>query len=475
VGPQKRKRLISWVLGLFVVQFVVHGLFISDYWAINYSPSSKNGQILTDSVSADQIMLELFGFREFLSGILWVRADSFFDAGNYDAILPIIRLCTILDPKQIDIYSTGMWHIAYNFTDDEQRSDRRYIAPAIALGKEGSAANAGTYELFFETGWLWYNKIDDDYPQAVDWFQKAALRPDMQSGRRNLLAHAYVKENKVQEALDEFYKLYASADKEMKESDSAMGARQIEETIANNTDELLVRMVQRGYFAQQRGDYAGGDYDTKPPFEIGFSVKVTVEEPRVIRFEGTWNVLPVGTRIRAIVRDDEILDNNGQRIDEPGEMKWDTANTVNLEPAKDVTYMQEQLYVKNRRFDKRVDMSKDPTMYPFSTHSKRFAVEFYWNPRSAPENMKDKFGFNGEGMTDQHFLNTEVRPGQRVIYTKLYLTRDQIFRRGEWANKVPVVETFNYNDKAANSSDDRVIQLSPGLRGANGMSGGIHQ
>ena len=113
------------------------------------------------------------GFRELIAGILWVKADSFFDTGNYDAILPLIRLVTILDPHQIDVYATGMWHIGYNFTDEEQRSDRRYIPAALALGKEGYQNNPNTYEMFFETGWMWYHKIDDDYEHAVDLFLEA--------------------------------------------------------------------------------------------------------------------------------------------------------------------------------------------------------------------------------------------------------------------------------------------------------------
>jgi len=77
-----------------------------------------------------------------------------FDSGNYDAILPIIRLVTILDPHQIDVYATGMWHIGYNFTDEEQRSGPSLIWPtALALGAEGfEAETRGLYELYFETG-----------------------------------------------------------------------------------------------------------------------------------------------------------------------------------------------------------------------------------------------------------------------------------------------------------------------------------
>ncbi len=179
-----RKTLLAALAGLFVLQGVMHAQTILPQWQKNYSTGKGAG--IEANLGADQVILQMFGFREFLAGILWVKADGFFDNGNYDAILPIIRLCTALDPKQIDIYATGMWHIGYNFTDEDQRSDRRYIPSALALGKEGAKQNPNTYEMFFETGWMWYHKIDDDPAQPVEWFEKAHKRPDILPARKNL-------------------------------------------------------------------------------------------------------------------------------------------------------------------------------------------------------------------------------------------------------------------------------------------------
>jgi len=444
---------------LFLAQMFLHSVpgGIVDRWIKNYGPSGKQGAFVMSQVDPTQILVQLFGFREFLAGILWVRADGFFDDGNYDAVLPIIRLCTLLDPKEVDIYATGMWHIAYNFTDDEQRSDRRYVASALALGKEGAAQNNNTYELFFETGWIWYHKIDDDYPQAVKWFKEAAARDDIIPARRHLLAHAYEKNDQIKEALDLYDQLLKEAETNYAKDKSFYNLQE-RDTVENNMDNLIVRMVQRGWLAQKRGDYDKGEYDTKPPFDVGFSARVTVDDPKVLHFVGTWNVLPVGTRIRVILRDENYP---GAK---PAELDWDARTSVDLEPSKTNTYMQDQLYVKNRRFDRRCDLSKDVTMYPFNSRSQRYTIEFYWNPRSAPAHMQDKFGWNGEGMADANFLNTNVRPGQRVIYTTLTLTRDQIFRRGEWANKVPIVQTANYKAEGSTATDDHVINI-PALRG----------
>jgi hypothetical protein len=452
-----QKKASSLALGLvaaaFIGQATLQGASIFKFWAKNYSPGK--GALVSGGLSPDQMLFALSGFREMVAGILWVRADAFFDSGNYDAILPIIRLVTILDPNEIDVYATGMWHIGYNFTDEEQRSDRRYIPSALALGKEGSAKNPDTYELFFETGWMWYHKIDDDYGNAVSWFEKAKLRPDMLPARKDLLSMAYQRDGRVEDALQNYYSLWDEADEAYKK-DKGFGAHQHLDTVENNIDTTLVRMVQRGYIAEKQGKPITG-YDASPPFDVGFSVKATVLEPRVIRFEGTWNVLPVGTRVRVVLKDKDFK--NG----EPGGMKWDFSDNVNLDPPKDETFMQDQLFVKNRRFNRKVDMSKDPTMYPFSV--KDYVLEFFYDPRSAPPHIQDKFSWNGEGMTDKNFLNTNIRPGQRVMYTTLPLTRDQILRRGEWQDRVPVIKTFNYVETGTTKQDEDAVLNVPSILG----------
>jgi tetratricopeptide (TPR) repeat protein len=485
----KRSQLLVTLLFLFGIQGALQSV-IYPLWKKNYAPvkQSKNG-FVSDSLSPDQIILQLFGFREFLSGILWVRADGFFDSGNYDAVLPMIRLCTVLDPRQIDIFSTGMWHIAYNFTDEEQRSDRRYVASALALGKEGAAQNPDTYEIFFETGWIWYHKIDDEYHNAVKWFELAHQRSDMQAGRKNLLSNAYQRNNQLDEALDLYIKLLAKANEAAQANQKEHMLQTMRDTVEGNLDTMIVRLVQRGTLAQRRGDYSSGQYDTNPPFDVGFSARVTVENPRVIRVEGTWNVASIGTRIRIVLRDKDM---EGGKL---AELDWDARDSVDLEPSRDVTFMQDQLFVKNRRFKKLIDMSKDPTMYPFSETKKNYVVEFYYNPRSAPPHIQDKFGFNGEGFTDSNFLRTDVRKdfvfdlsqkdakgkysvdpkliegktSQRVMYYSMDLTREQLLRRGQWSmdgGQTPILTTKNFDPKKVLTVDE-VIAV-PTLRGQEG-------
>ncbi len=435
-------------------------LAIYPTWTRDYNKSRTQ---INTSLDPQQMMFALAGFREMLAGILWVRADAFFDTGNYDAILPIIRLVTLLDPQQIDVYATGMWHIGYNFTDEEQRSDRRYIPSALALGKEGCRQNPETYEMFFETGWMWYHKIDDDYPEAVKYFIEAQQRPDMIPARKNLLMMAYQRNFQIDDALNMGFKLYDDALKRVEE-DGASGNKQNRDTLENNIDTMLVRMVQRGYVAEKAGR-STAKYDISPPFDVGFSAKVTVLEPMVLRVEGTWNVRPVGTRVRIVLRDKDytVVDHGvTKNIGRPAGMDWDFSNDVNLDPPRDKTFMQDQLFVKNTRFNKKIDMSKDPPMYPFT--SDKYLIEFYYNPRSAPPHIQDKFGWNGEGMTDKHFLNDKVRPGQKCIYYAMEVPRDAILLHGQYQDKHPVFKTPNYVETKQDYNQDQILLDIPSLR-----------
>ena len=469
--------LIPVLLVLLILQGFVHSSVIYPKWKEDYSPRQEGD---FSELSPDQLLVALAGFREMIAGLLWVRADKYFGEGNYDAVLPMVRIVTILDPKQIDVYATGMWHIAYNFTDEAQRSDRRYVPVALALGNEGINYNPHTYELFYETGWLWYHKIDDNYERSVEYFEKAdefdqeklkeeyiedgfqeleaeikSLMNGIPPARRNLLSQAYIRAGNLEGAMAHYFKLLDPANRRYARSGDAKH-RNIRDTLELNLDNLLVRMAQRGNFAQMQGRYDEGDYDTKPPFDVGFSAQVTVIEPKVLQVRGTWNVLPVGTRLRLIFRDADF--ENAA----PGGMEWDQGE-VEFNPKRGVTFLQDQLFVKNQRFNRKIDMNRDVTMYPLTQD--KYIIEFYWNTRSAPAHLKDKFGYNGEGMTDENYLNTEIREGQRVIFAQLELTREQLYRTGEWSvgRKTPVVETKNYRAPTADDVIGDLIEV-PGFR-----------
>jgi hypothetical protein len=119
---------------------------------------------------------------------------------------------------------------------------------------------------------------------------------------------------------------------------------------------------------------------------------------------------------------------------------------MSFEPPRDQTYMMDSLFVRNQRFDKTIDMSRDPTMYPFTKDN--YILEFYYNPRSAPHHIQDKFGWNGEGMTDRTASNirTDIRPGQRVFYYSIPFTRDELLLRKDSRGKTVTKKSDSYRE-----------------------------
>src|SRR5438128_2371555 len=128
----------------------------------------KSGGMI--GLSNEFILGPLLGLQQAVAGALWVRADEFFHEGDYDAILPIVRMVTWLDPHSLDVYITGAWHLAYNFTDSSERSDRRYIPAAQKLLEEGDENNSTVFDIAFEAGWQNMDKIKN-YPRAEQWFR----------------------------------------------------------------------------------------------------------------------------------------------------------------------------------------------------------------------------------------------------------------------------------------------------------------
>src|SRR5436309_3159874 len=117
----------------------------------------------------------MLGVQQAIAGLLWMRADEFFHEGDYDAILPMVRMVTWLDPHQLDVYITGAWHLSYNFTDANERSDRRYIPAAKKLLEEGIENNQRVFDIPFELGWENSDKIKD-YVEATKYFRMATQR-----------------------------------------------------------------------------------------------------------------------------------------------------------------------------------------------------------------------------------------------------------------------------------------------------------
>jgi tetratricopeptide (TPR) repeat protein len=476
------------------------------------------------------------GFRQVIAGLLWVRSDSFFHSGNYDAILPLIRLITWLDPNWLDPYATGAWHLTYNFTDTDQRSDRRYLPPGVALLNEGIANNPLLFDMYKEKGWLFYDKIKNYEESAKAYEAGMQHNPDItQVG--HALAHAYERSGQIDKAEAQWAFNVAAHQKVLDDpksnADQKSRATQGVKNATKNLDLLRVRKQWRSK-------------DSSQPSDADFRFKVVRVKPRVLEISGSWNLVgarsfdvekgiavegPVdGARIETRLQDagyvfpdvkefsfevpegltimqDALSTRGGKKatkgtiyVTQPknattvemqadkvgiyGFTDEDGAKTLGVPLDKALAgaatltpFGQQQivgvayplpfnsirplhteaetatLFAKLKadkakiaeltkkgycvalkdaympgKFKREIDMSKDPKMYNFKADKYELILSF--NPRYAPDFVKDRYGWNGEGLTDKNYLDTTTTPGVRMLRVVIPLTREDIVGEG---------------------------------------------
>jgi tetratricopeptide (TPR) repeat protein len=543
----QRNGLIATVAALAVGQGVLQGLIDPLRRQPAIEPVKKEvWQQTTTSLPFEYSLAALSGFRQVIAGLLWVRTDAFFHSGNYDAILPMIRLITWLDPNWLDVYATGAWHLMYNFTDTDQRSDRRYLAPGLALLDEGIANNPNVYDVYKEKGWNNYDKIKD-YNAAIEAYQGAMANDPKADVTQvqHALAHSYERAGRIDEAIAAWKKaveLHQAIMDDPKASQEAKGrARSGLASSQRNLEHIQLRKILRVD-------------NVKPPVDAQFGVTVTRIKPRVLEVRGHWNLVgtrgkafdmgslekpgkgillagPVdGARVDVRLQDQgytmpklkefnanidesvtimqDQLSTRGGKMAKKGELyvaagkyagsvdrnaentgvyafedpevakfnlgtvplskglgqlnaqgqlqavsvayplpygaekivyspadvpalfaklKTDTAKLAELDK-KNYRVAQADAYQLGE-YKREIDMSKDPKMYSFSRDKYDLIVSF--NPRSAPDFVKDRIGWSGEGLTDKRYLDTKTMPGNRMIRNVITLTRDDITGDGK--------------------------------------------
>ena len=417
--------LVPTVIGLLGLGAIMQAVIDPD--AKKLHPKETAGQSkVYGGLNNEFLILPLLGFREAAAGLLWVRCDEFFHSGDYDAILPLVRLITWLDPHADNVYSTGAWHLDYNFTDSSERSDRRYIPPALALLDEGIENNNAIYDLKFEKGWQEYDKVKD-FNGAVSAFRRAVAGPTGDGfGARNgkgeivmdtdgelyfpyaaplkvnhLLAHSYEKMGRIPDALrtwKEALDLNAKLSKGKEKDFSLFSLRRAE---IHNYNETLQRYNNRYVMGQDKHDQTnphaypavldirpGG---TKPSaWDTALNTVILVKSPKVFKISGKIS-LADGARMDVRISDwnfkDSAMDPELKTFDPP-----DLSQTILID----------SISVKKTTFSREMDMSKDPKMYSFSNKDGLYKVVISFNPRTTSPHIQDLSGWNGEGLTDSN-------------------------------------------------------------------------
>ncbi len=451
----RRPVLLIVALLLFVpVALLQH---VIDPQRAQYEPNQGKTGTAASKLPIEFALGALVGFREAVAGLLWVRTDDFFHEGNYDAITPMIRIITWLDPHQVDVYETGAWHMDYNFTDSSQRSDRRYIPLSIALMQEGIANNPNVADMYSDFAFTHFFRKIADFPRAAEVFgqgqemveslkRQAAAAPNDRDAQTEAnkartsvntlshgLAHALEAEGRIPDAIRQWQ--YCVAQHEANVA-AGIGKDYGEASSLTVAKKQLFEMQMRAKWRPR---------DTQNPVPMHFTAQVVRVAPKVFVVKGTLDaigsqnfVLETGQRTWGPADGCRIE----VRVQDAGYkmpvLSSFSLSSININP--ETTIMQDAVSVRGGKWEKKIDMSQDPVMYSFT--APKYEVTFWFNPGNPnddPLNVQDRIGWHGEGMTDAKYLDTSgivpgdttaPIPGLRQIKKTMVLTRADFLGQG---------------------------------------------
>ena len=432
------------VLLLCVTTYMQH---IIDPWRAQFEPKVENVSEAEGQLPIEFALGAATGFREAIAGLLWVRTDEFFDDGEYDAIVPMVRIITWLDPHFVDVYETGAWHLDYNFTDSDQRSDRRWIPFALALIKEGIANNPDDASMYADLAFTHYYRKIEDFPQSVYWYEQG--QKVLQSQHDNFdistvghgLAHAYAACGEIDKSIAEWKYCLQLHQQDYNNDKTDFSDFEGLQIARKNMIEMENRKKWRTSMVT-------------PPVDANFDFTVTRIAPMVLQitghahFEGSKSfVLETGQHT--------FGDVDGCRIElrlQDADYKYPDNVSFGLESALDhnTTILQDAASVRNDSFTKKIDLSKDhfgsEPMYPLV--AQKYTLTAWFNPsceNDCPVFVGDRIGWLGEGLTDKHYMDLngdltgtaptngqpeDYIPGLRELKKTITLTRDDIMSPG---------------------------------------------
>jgi len=476
----------------FVAMILVQGTLVSDYRAImkTSSPESSGeaGELMLQ-LPGQFIVASMTGFKEVVAGTLWVRADTFFHKGQYHAIVPIVRLVTWLDPHNIDVFTTGAWHLDYNFVDDLQMSDKRYIPASIALLKEGIKHNPNIWDLYFELAWTHYNKKLEDHKAALEYFQEACKRDgvDPNTGRKTerpeyvdrMLAHQYEKLGMFDEAEKQWFASRKRVEDMMKNRkgvttfvdqnsidvcDRNLCMLYLRKAWRYGDMEWYSKGVKLAQELKSRGgrsieawaaDGAAADFarrtasgappkDALRPLNTGFEVSWKRLKPKVLLIQGKINVVSSSEyktmasecfthyyqdNLKADANEKEFW-RDGSRVHwmlTDYDYKMPEIDTFSWKIDTTRMVVWDTLYVSGGAFGDKIDLSINDEFYPFKADKYRLTVWFSPIQPGCPDYCQDRIGWKGDAIVDKsEYIDTTTTPGFRMLRKEFIIDRKDL-------------------------------------------------
>jgi hypothetical protein len=427
------------VAALFAAQGLVHQFAIDPHLdeltsAGVYDKNVKGGVDLKALPAT--LWGQIFGFREVAASLVWIQAEGAFHEGDFQLIPFLCRIATLLDPHFIEVYTTGGWHMAYNFTNDVgDVSDRRYMPDALQFLDEGCVNNSYVFDVFHERAMTLLDKGREYNAAAASWLQAdQSGDPKYPRGFQHQRAHALARAGRVEEAKAWWREMLRRTKADLAKDPNNRQLIDLRNIEQQNLDLLILRQYNRRNLAQHK-------------WQMGFSIKARFVRPKVLEILGTmrmptekvdWNdngkLDPLTTRVLIVFKDFDYAD----------EVKRPLRDRL-----ANATIMHKDTFVADNILYEQFDMSQkaDEKMYRFT--KPRYTLEVRYDPRASQPEVQDYFGFIGEGMTDPKYLRREP-DGNYVLYAKFEFTQDEVLKgcgwKGESNAKIPAQSPAEAND-----------------------------
>ncbi|HEY3413540.1 MAG TPA: hypothetical protein VGM51_10875 [Armatimonadota bacterium] len=397
-----------------------------------YNPILKTpGKSFIDSLRNNMFGASMLGFREVAAGMLWVKADELFHEGKYQELVPYFSLVTFMDPHQTDVYSTGAWHLMYNF------GDPRMVPQGLSFLKEGVANNPKIWDLYFQLGWSNFDWPVEDYFAALPYFEEA----DRHNGAdgtpppryiSHMVAHCLARQGKIDEARKTWTDNMAFAEREIakakaaKDENSARLWEQERDVCRLNLNLVIVRDVGRRDLA-------------KNPKHVSFDVQLRNQGKRVLGVHCRVNGLPPmrdnlgevsNARLEFVVQD---KDYDKLQAAHTNDLTWGPKHLTRFRSIYNIVESDGQVLYQKKPWVP-LDMSKDTMLEPprkpeelFPLESAQYEVIIRLDPRvrRQPETVQDILGWIGEGLAP----GKDVVPGRgngRMLERRIIIPREMI-------------------------------------------------
>lgn len=202
------------IIGLLCVNSVIQQKITAmrDDPHLHYGPSFKWIENIRKVDPTAVTIIVVAGLVGGLGGlaadILWMKSDEYWHSGRVDRMIPVLRTVTLLDPHFIDAWRIAGWHWAYNLyveTKDLEEKDM-CLNNGIRFLKEGIVWNPEKFDLYFELGWTYYDKMGS-FLDAVEYFAQARTKKDAPRNPdyiQRMIGHAYERIPDIPKALDAY-------------------------------------------------------------------------------------------------------------------------------------------------------------------------------------------------------------------------------------------------------------------------------